>query len=469
MSAKSKKHQSSSFLESVNGLFDMAIPLCHLPEGMAERIRACNSLYSVCFGVRLRGRMFSFTGWRAVHSEHFEPVKGGIRYAMDVDQDEVQALASLMTFKCALMDIPFGGSKGALKIDPLEWEPSELERISRRFAQELMKRNLISPSQNVPAPDMGTGEREMAWMADEYRRNNPLDINAAACVTGKPVSRGGVDGRKEATGRGVQYAIREFFRQGDGADTLAGKRVVLQGLGNVGCHAAKFLSEEDGCIIQTVIERDGAVTRTEGLPVEALRQHIVKTGGVEGFPCAEYCPNGAAMLETDCDILIPAAIENVITNENAPRIRASLIVEAANGPVSFDGNRILRDKGTVILPDLFVNSGGVIVSYFEWVKNLGHIRFGLLERRRQEHRYRAIAEELERMTHGTFSPGRLEELVHGSCEIDLVRSGLDDMMRSAFKRMVELRSGRRDIPDFRTAAYVLAIRNVAEAYEAIGI
>lgn len=468
MHATTGDGRNLSFLNSVNHLFDAAVPFCDMPDGMAERIRVCNSLYSVCFGVRLRGRMYSFTGWRAVHSEHFDPVKGGIRYALDVDQDEVQALAALMTFKCALMEIPFGGSKGALKIDPHAWEPPELERITRRFTQELMKRNLVSPSQNVPAPDMGTGEREMAWMADEYRRSHPLDINANACVTGKPVSRGGVEGRTEATGRGVQYAIREYFRH-ENAGPLAGKRIVVQGLGNVGYHAAKFLSEEDGCVIQAVIERDGAVTRDDGLPIEELRGHIAANGGVRGFPDSEFVADGARLLEAECDILIPAAIENVITAANAPRVHAGLVVEAANGPVSFEGDSILRERGVVVLPDLFVNSGGVVVSYFEWVKNLSHIRFGLLERRRQEHRYSIIAEEIERMTRGKFTPDRLTEFVQGSREIDLVRSGLEDMMRGAFERMIALRSANRAIPDFRTAAYILAIQNVVGAYEAIGI
>ena len=468
MSATVGDGQNPSFLNSVNLLFDAAVPYCEMPDGMAERIRVCNSLYSVCFGVRLRGRMYSFTGWRAVHSEHFDPVKGGIRYALNVDQDEVQALAALMTFKCALMDIPFGGSKGALKIDPRAWGPAELERITRRFTQELMKRNLVSPSQNVPAPDMGTGEREMAWMADEYRHNHPLDINANACVTGKPVSRGGVEGRTEATGRGVQYAIREYFRHAN-VGPLAGKRIVIQGLGNVGYHAAKFLSEEDGCIIQTVVERDGAVTREDGLPIEELRRHIAANGGVQEFPDSAFAADGARLLETECDVLIPAAIENVITAANAPQVRAGLVVEAANGPVSFEGDRILRDRGIAVLPDLFVNSGGVVVSYFEWVRNLSHIRFGLLERRRQEHRYRVVAEEIERMTQSTFAPDRLNEFVQGSREIDLVRSGLEDMMRDAFERMVALRSANSAIPDFRTAAYILAIQNIVGAYEAIGI
>ncbi len=467
--------KSSSFLQSVDGMYARAAMFCPMEKGLQERIRQCNSVYKVNFGVRLRGCMHSFTGWRAVHSEHFDPAKGGIRYAMEVNQQEVEALAALMTYKCALMDIPFGGSKGALQIDPAEWEEYELERITRRFTQELARRHLISPCQNVPAPDMGTSEREMAWMADEYRRRNPLDINAAACVTGKPVSCGGVDGRTEATGRGVQYAIREFFRHpehvartGLSAD-LRGKRVIVQGLGNVGYHAAKFLSEEDGCKIVAVIERDGALRSKDGLSIEDLRRHILTYGKVAGFDGAEYVENGSAVLEDACDILIPAAIENVITVENAQRISAALIVEAANGPTSLEGDRILMDRGITVLPDLFVNSGGVVVSYFEWVENLGHIRFGLLERRRQEDRNRKTATILEKMTGQAFPADSLDDFVMGSREVDLIRSGLDEMMRAGYARITNLMANKHEVSDYRTAAYVIAIQRVADAYKAVGI
>ena len=467
--------KNSSFLESVDRMYTRAAALCPMEDGLEERIRQCNSVYMVRFGVRLRGSMHSFTGWRAVHSEHFDPVKGGIRYALDVDQEEVEALAALMTYKCALLDIPFGGSKGALKIDPAAWNVHELERITRRFTQELSRRNLIGPSQNVPAPDMGTGEREMAWIADEYRRRNPLDINASACVTGKPVARGGVDGRTEATGRGVQYAIREFFRHPEDlartgmTGELRGKRIIVQGLGNVGYHAAKFLSEQDGCRIVAVVERDGALRCEDGLPIEELRRHIQTTGGVAGFPGAEYVANGAVVIEDACDILIPAAVENVITAGNAPRILAKMVVEAANGPTSYEGDRILAAKGTTILPDLFVNAGGVIVSYFEWVENLSHIRFGLLERRRQETRNQQIAEALEKMTGSPFPADSLADFIEGGREIDLIRSGLDEMMRAAYAEMTGLLNDRSEVEDFRTAAFMIAIQRIVGAYGAIGI
>ena len=303
-----------SFRQSVEIMFDRAVALMDLPEGLAEKIRVCNATYTVRFGVRLRGRVHTFTGYRAVHSEHQEPVKGGIRYAPSVNQDEVEALAALMTLKCALVEAPFGGSKGGLAIDPRDWDEDELERITRRFAFELIKRDLIHPSQNVPAPDMGTGEREMAWIADQYRRMHTTDIDGPACVTGKPLDAGGIAGRVEATGRGVQYALREFFRHPEDvawanlSGGLSGKRIVVQGLGNVGYHAAKFLSEEDGAGIVAVAEHDGAVFDPQGLDVEKLRAHIDETGGVKGFEGAEYRENSSEALEAECDVLIPAAM-----------------------------------------------------------------------------------------------------------------------------------------------------------------
>ena len=262
----------------------------------------------------------------------------------------MEALAALMTYKCALVDVPFGGSKGGLCINPSEFDEYELELITRRFASELIKRDLIHPSQNVPAPDMGTGEREMAWIADQYSQINTTDIDAKACVTGKPINIGGIAGRIEATGRGVQYALREFFRDPNDvgeaslSGTLEGKRIIVQGLGNVGYHVSKFLSEEDGVIIIGVIERDGAVYSDNGLDADVLKCWIKENGGVAGFPNATYIEAGAAVLEQECDILIPAASEGVIHSENAPRVIAPLIVEAANGPITAQADEILRKK-----------------------------------------------------------------------------------------------------------------------------
>ncbi|WP_212523989.1 Glu/Leu/Phe/Val dehydrogenase [Actibacterium sp. MT2.3-13A] len=469
-----------SFRESVDLMFSRAVALMDLPPGLEEKIRVCNATYTVRFGVRLRGQMHTFTGYRSVHSEHMEPVKGGIRFATTVTQDEVEALAALMTYKCALVEAPFGGSKGGLRIDPREWEEHELERITRRFAYELAKRDLIHPSQNVPAPDMGTGEREMAWIADQYRRMNTTDINANACVTGKPINAGGIQGRVEATGRGVQYALREFFRHpADVArtgltGTLDGKRVIVQGLGNVGYHAAKFLSEEDGARIIGVIERDGGLHNPEGLDLGAVHEWITLNGGVQGCPAGTYLPEGAVLLEEECDILIPAAIEGVINLGNAARVKAPLIIEAANGPVTAGADEVLRTKGTVIIPDLYANAGGVTVSYFEWVKNLSHIRFGRMQRRQEEARHQLVVDELERLAAGLgvadgLSPGFKQKYLRGADELELVRSGLDDTMRTAYQSMSELWHARGDVDDLRTAAYLVAIGRVASGYRAKGL
>jgi glutamate dehydrogenase (NAD(P)+) len=469
-----------SFRQSVDLMFNRAVGLMDLSPGLEQKIRVCNSTYTVRFGVRLRGKIETFTGYRSVHSEHMEPVKGGIRYAMSVNQDEVEALAALMTYKCALVETPFGGSKGGLCIDPRAWDVHELELITRRFAYELIKRDLIHPAQNVPAPDMGTGEREMAWIADQYARMNTTDINAKACVTGKPPHAGGIQGRVEATGRGVQYALREFFRHPEDvalaklSGTLDGKRVVVQGLGNVGYHAAKFLSEEDGCIIIAAIERDGALVSDKGLNIEDIHQWMVKHGSIKGYPNATYVEDGAHLLEAECDILIPAALEGVIHKGNAGGVKAPLVVEAANGPITFGGDEILRGKGTVIIPDMYANAGGVTVSYFEWVKNLSHIRFGRMQRRAEEARHHLLVAEMERLSADkglgwTMSPGFKDKYLRGAGELELVRSGLDDTMRGAYQAMREIWHGRPDVEDLRVAAYIVAISRVAQTYQSKGL
>ncbi|MBY6160723.1 Glu/Leu/Phe/Val dehydrogenase [Mameliella alba] len=469
-----------SFRQSVDLMFNRAVALMDLPPGLEEKIRVCNATYTVRFGVRLRGKIQTFTGYRSVHSEHMEPVKGGIRFAPEVNQDEVEALAALMTYKCALVETPFGGSKGGLCVDPRQYDEHEMEQITRRFAYELAKRDLIHPSQNVPAPDMGTSEREMAWIADQYRRMNTTDINANACVTGKPTNAGGIQGRTEATGRGVQYALREFFRHPEDmakaglGGTLDGKRVIVQGLGNVGYHAAKFLQEEDGARITGIIERDGALFNPDGLNVEAVREWIVRHGGVTGFPDANHTAEGATVLEEDCDILIPAALEGVINLSNAHNIKAALIIEAANGPITAGADDILREKGTVIIPDMYANAGGVTVSYFEWVKNLSHIRFGRMQRRQEEARHELIVKELERLDRylgdaWSMSPDFKARYLKGADELELVRSGLDDTMRIAYQSMRQVWHERDDVTDLRTAAFIVAIGRVAASYRAKGL
>jgi glutamate dehydrogenase (NAD(P)+) len=472
--------QEPTFRQSVDIMFNRAVALMDLPPGLEEKIRVCNATYTVRFGVRLRGQIQTFTGYRSVHSEHMEPVKGGIRFAMGVNQDEVEALAALMTYKCALVETPFGGSKGGLRIDPREYEEYEMEQITRRFAYELIKRDLIHPSQNVPAPDMGTGEREMAWMADQYARMNTTDINSRACVTGKPLNAGGIQGRVEATGRGVQYALQEFFRYKEDAaaagltGTLDGKRVIVQGLGNVGYHAAQFLSTEDGCLVTGIIERDGALVNEAGMNIDAIRAHILETGGVKGCSEGKFVAKGASVLENECDILIPAAMEGVINLSNAARIKAPLIIEAANGPVTAGADEILRNHGCVIIPDMYANAGGVTVSYFEWVKNLSHIRFGRMQRRQEESRHLLLVEELQRISNesggaSSLSEGFIAKYLHGAGELELVRSGLDDTMRAAYQAMREVWHGRNDVTDLRVAAYLVSIDRVAASYRAKGL
>ena len=469
-----------SFRESVDMMYNRAVDLIELPPGLKEKIRVCNATYTTRFGVRLRGEIHTFIGYRAVHSDHMEPVKGGIRYASSVNQDEVEALAALMTYKCALVDVPFGGSKGGLCINPRDYDEHELELITRRFASELIKRDLINPSQNVPAPDMGTGEREMAWIADQYTQINTTDIDAKACVTGKPINVGGIAGRVEATGRGVQYALREFFRESQDVSraglsgSLDGKRIIVQGLGNVGYHAAKFLSEEDGSVITGIIERDGALFNGDGLNVEAVRSWITEKGGISGFPDADFSEDGAALLEKECDVLIPAALEGVINVNNASDIKAPLIIEAANGPITASGDEILKKKGSVIIPDMYANAGGVTVSYFEWVKNLSHMRFGRMQRREQEARNELVISELETISQvlgdkWNISANFKEDYMKGAGELELVRSGLDDTMRGALKSMRDLWHERENVDDLRTAAYLVAIEKVAASYKAKGL
>ncbi len=463
----------TSFLDNVNLCFDRAAAAIELPSGLAQQIRTCNAICEVKFGVELRGGYEVFTGWRATHSEHVLPVKGGIRYATFADQQEVEALAALMTYKCSIVNVPYGGSKGALKIDPKKYTQDELEHITRRFTQELDKRGFIGPGLNVPAPDMGTGQQMMAWMADEYQRLHPRDINARGCVTGKPVHFGGIQGRTEATGRGVQYGLREFFRNPDDVKvaglegTLEGKRIIVQGLGNVGYHAAKFFEEEDGAKIIAILERDGALLNEDGLSVEDVFAHKQEKGCMEGFPGAKFVPGGAELLEHPCDILVPAAMEGVITQDNARGIQAKVIAEAANGPVSYEADRILNEKGVFILPDAYLNAGGVTVSYFEWLKNLSHVRFGRMDRRYEEAQGQAILDVLEQALGKPVEGAARDSLLTGPDELTLVRSGLDDTMREAYGEIREVHVSNDKINDRRTAAFALSIKKIAAIYESM--
>lgn len=447
-----------------------ALSFLDLAPGLAEQIRDCASIYEVRFPVHIRGARRVFHGWRAVHSEHRLPVKGGIRYSPKVSYEEIQALAALMSFKNAVVDVPFGGAKGGLALDPREFNEDELRTITTAFTVQLAKRQLIHPAQNVPAPDMGTGQREMAWMAETYRTLHPDDINALACVTGKPIELSGIQGRVEATGRGVQYGLQEFFRHQEDVrkagleGTLEGKRVVVQGLGNVGYHAAKFLSEDDGVKVIAIVERDGALMNESGLYVEGVAEHLRETGGVKGFEGALFEEDGAKLLEADCDILLAAALEGQITSANAGRVQAKVIAEAANGPVTFEADELLRSAGKTVIPDLYLNAGGVTVSYFEWIKNLSHMRLGRLEHRMQAARATTTVELFQTIMCCNEAPERLlDNLQLESDELHLVRSGLEETMRQAY---VAIRETLQSVgaPDLRTAAYVVAIRKIAGHY-----
>ena len=475
-----KNNTEPTFRQSVDTMYNRASRLLDLAPGLEEKIRVCNATYTVRFGVRLKGKIQTFTGYRSVHSEHIEPVKGGIRFAKSVNQDEVEALAALMTYKCALVEIPFGGSKGGLCIDPREYKDEELEIITRRFAYELAKRDLIHPSQNVPAPDMGTGEREMAWIADQYSRMNTTEINSRACVTGKPLNAGGISGRVEATGRGIQYALREFFNHRDDMKkaklkgTLAGKKIIVQGLGNVGYHAALFLSTEDDALITSIIEKDGMLVNAKGLNVQRVYDHLTEHGNLIDCNEGKFIQESENGLEQDCDIIIPAAIEGVINLNNAENIKASLVIEAANGPITAPADEILNKRGVVIIPDMYANAGGVTVSYFEWVKNLSHIRFGRMRRRQEETRNSLLVKELNRILKASGLKTRLsnefiKKYSEGAGEIELVRSGLDDTMVNAYQAMSEVWNSRDDVDSLRLAAYLLSIERIASTYHAKGL
>ena len=465
----------NNFLSDTTKYVNKALKFTDLSDGLSNKIITCNSTYTVRFGVRLRGEIFTFEGWRSVHSEHMEPTKGGIRFDLDTHAEEVEALAALMSYKCAIINVPYGGSKGGLKIDPSQWSRQELEKITRRFAQELIKRDLISPSMNVPAPDIGTSSREMAWIADEYRKIHPADINSAACVTGKPPSKNGLVGREEATGRGVQYIVREFFRNPELLkiveldQDMSSKTFILQGLGNVGYHLSKFLTEDDGMKLIGISEFNGGIYNKDGINVEHAKKYFAKHKSFENYPKASFIKDSSLLLKRSCDVLIPAARENVITEKNAADISAKLIVEAANGPISYKANQILNRKKIFVIPDILANGGGVAVSYFEWVKNIRHIRFGRLEKRRNQLQINNLIEAIEAMT-GKSMPNKYKaNFMDGIEEIDLIRSGLDDMMIDGFQNVKKEFLETDKIPDFRTAAFKVAIDKIALSYDFIGL
>ena len=464
-----------TFREGVDLMVDRAALAMKLSPDALKVVKACNAVLQLKFPVKLKGRTEVISGWWAIHSVHRLPTKGGMRYSPVVSQDEIEALAALMTYKCAIADIPFGGAKGGLMINTDHYDESELHEITRRFTIELARKDFIHPATNVPAPDMGTSSREMMWIADTYKTLYPEELNHDACVTGKPLSHGGVPGRADATGKGLQYALQEFFRhpelvtQAGLTDGLSSQRVVIQGLGNVGFHAAKALSEECDVKIIAIIEHDGVVSNDEGLKVHDVRQHLVESGGLKGFPDGKYSSNGAAALEMDCNILIPAAMESQIHAGNAMQIKAQMVVEGANGPVTYEADEILRRRGITVLPDVYANVGGVTVSYFEWTRNISHMRFGRLQRQYDEMRGDYLVSTMAKLTGKKVDDQVRKKIVSGASELDLVRSGLDDTMRMAFQDIREVMKQYPEIIDYRTAAYVLALGKIVQNYEATGL
>ncbi len=463
-----------SFFETVNIYFDKAAALSDYPPGLLEQIKVCNSVYAVQFPVRTSRGYEVFSGWRVQHSHHRIPVKGGIRYAPEVNEDEVKALAALMTYKCAIVDVPFGGAKGGVRLDTKKYTAQELEQITRRYTAELIKKNFIGPGVDVPAPDYGTGPREMAWIYDTYSAFHPGAIDGMACVTGKPVTQGGIRGRVEATGRGVYFGLREAcsvkedMKALDMSPGLEGKTVVVQGLGNVGYHSAKFC-QEAGCIVVALSEREGAIHRAEGLDVDAVVKHQKERGTILNFPGAQNITPTNRALELECDILIPAALENQITAENAPRIKAKILAEAANGPTTADAEAILLQRGAFILPDVYLNAGGVTVSYFEWVKNLSHVRFGRVGKRFEEAAFDRMLSAVEKATGRFFAEDERRKIARGADEIDLVNSGLEETMITAYHQIREIRKRDDRIKDLRTAAFLNALQKVATTYLELGI
>ena len=468
-------NEQYNFFESVEQSFDKAAKFTKWDKGLLEQIKACNSIYSMKFPVKMDdGRIEVIEAYRVQHSQHKTPCKGGIRFSNAVNQDEVMALASLMTYKCAIVNVPFGGGKGGIKIDPRQHSAYELEKITRRYTAELVKKNFIGPGIDVPAPDYGTGEREMSWIVDTYTSLKPGEIDAAGCVTGKPISQGGVHGRKEATGLGVFFGIREVCNMPEIMQKLGmpigivDKKVVIQGLGNVGYHSAKFF-REGGAIVVAIAEYEGAIYKTDGLNEEEVFQHRKKTGSILNFPGATNLAKSSDALEMDCDILIPAALENVIHADNAPNVKARIIGEAANGPLSPEADEIFIKRGILVVPDMYLNAGGVTVSYFEWLKNLSHVRYGRMEKRFQENMNKHILGQMENLAGKQVSKKEKDYILHGADEIDLVHSGLEETMIGATREIMDIWHANPSIPDMRTAAYVCAINKVAISYVELGI
>jgi glutamate dehydrogenase (NAD(P)+) len=464
-----------SFFNSVEQYVDKAASFTDIPTGLVEQIKVCNLVLQIRFPVRVGDNYQVIEAYRVQHSHHRLPTKGGIRYAESVDQDEVMALASLMTYKCALVDVPFGGAKGGIKINPANYTVEQLQNITRRYTTELIKKNFIGPGIDVPAPDYGTGPREMAWILDTYQAFRHGEIDSIGCVTGKPVTQNGIRGRAEATGRGVFYGLRECVSYAEDMKRLglttgiAGKTMAIQGLGNVGSNTGLISQNEGDVKIIGVAEREGSIYDPNGIDINKLLAFRQETGSIIGFPGSKHIGDPSAVLEVECDILVPAALENQITIDNADRIKAKIIAEAANGPITAYGDEILQKKGILVLPDFYINAGGVTVSYFEWLKNLSHHRFGRLENRFHHNAFTGILNKIEEMTGKSVAQRDRDFLTRGGTEIDLVNSGLEDTMITAYQQVRETWHKNTAIPDMRTAAFVSSMNKIAGDYVSMGI
>ncbi len=465
----------SNFFKSVEKNFDKAAFHTNLPKGLIEQIKVCNAVYEMRFPVKINGEIKVIEAYRVQHSHHRTPTKGGIRFSMSVDREEVMALAALMSYKCALVDVPFGGAKGGIKINPKDHTVTQLERITRRYTSELIHRNMIGPGIDVPAPDYGTGPREMAWIYDTYKVMKHGELDAAACVTGKPVHQNGIQGRTDATGRGVFYGLREIVSIKEDMKALgltpgiAGKTMVVQGLGNVGSYSASISQEEGDVKVIAIAEYEGSIQNPNGIDIAALLAHRAETGSIMSFPGATPMAHRDAALELECDILVPAALENVITLDNAHKIKAKIIAEAANGPVTAEAGDILNQRGIMIVPDCYINAGGVTVSYFEWLKNLQHVRFGRMEKRFEHNAFENLVSTVEKLTGQTISDRERAMLTKGADEVDLVRSGLEDTMINAYHNIRDMWKKKKKIEDMRTAAFVTALTKIGGDYQTLGI
>ena len=473
MSNKTEQH--ISFFESINRNLDRAAVHSKIPKGLLEQIKVCNAVYEMTFPVKIGNEYQVIEAYRVQHSQHRLPTKGGIRFSQMVSRDEVMALAALMSYKCAIVDVPFGGAKGGVKISPRKYTEQQLEKITRRYTTELIRKNFIGPGLDVPAPDYGTGSREMAWILDTYQTFNHGEVDAAACVTGKPENQSGIRGRTEATGRGVFYGIRQFLSYPDDAKAIglkpgiAGKTMVIQGLGNVGSYSGTISQAEGDVIVIGVSEMEGTIVSDKNINIEKLVKYRKEKGTILGFPGTKTLPNREDWVSIPCDILVPAALENQITPANAKKVKTKIIAEAANGPVTSEAADILRKMGVVILPDMYLNAGGVTVSYFEWLKNLSHMRFGRMDKRYQQNSLNNLVTTVERLTSQKVGSREREMLTHGADEIDLVRSGLEDTMVNAYDQIREIFKRKKTIEDLRTAAFICALDKISGDYLRLGV